>query len=255
RGSGLGLDPTRMTRIISETLDDLIKSKRENPAEILTSLAARLGLEASDLKDRLARAALDLAQPIPQALETFLPKPLVPQSRPLRDTPVRMHTGMAGLVLLHHFLPSYLDRAGCLTDGRFETPEQIYRAIHLIGLLAAGRANCPEHELTLAKILVGLPPDAPVGPGFDASDEDRSLANDLLRHVASEVPGLTNTTPDVLRDTFLMRHGEIFSATPENPMRLVVTRGPFDMLLGNVPWPFSTICCPWMNEALHVTWI
>jgi hypothetical protein len=33
-----------------------------------------------------------------------------------------------------------------------------------------------------------------------------------------------------------------------------VAPGPFDMLMDRLPWSFSLIRYPWMEEPLHVTW-
>lgn len=166
-----------------------------------------------------------------------------------------IHTGMAGLALVHVHMRTYLERNACLTPSGTLRADRLDRAIHLLGLLASGRADLPEHELSLPKLLCGLPPGEPVGPGAPATQPEQELATSLLSFAASQVPGLVNTTPEALRETFLMRHGIITRSAPGSPRVLRVTKGPFDMLLGGVPWPFSVISLPWMTEALHIEWI
>ena len=256
--AGVGLTPVA----IGDMVQDIAKSHAPDDGENETfwlALADRLGESQEELFKRLAPYVTNQMGPLPAPLRAAVA--FARQTTPPPETSIErtasistlIHTGLSGLILTHPYLPTYMERLECLDENRLP-PENADRAVHLLALLATGRADLPEHELALPKLLAGLPVNMPVSRGFAASDEEKALATDLLSHLASQVPALVNTTPEALRETFLMRHGQIAPARDGSNLTLRVTKGPFDMLLDQVPWQISLIRLPWMQEALHVEW-
>lgn len=251
-GAGLNMDHATLSRLVCDADQTTGQVLPDRFANLIAALAARLGMAQEDLASRL-NSTLAPTPPSPELAVLLNPKP---SRKPDIATPeeIPFHTSMAGLALVHLFLPTFLERSGCLDGNALALPRNADRAAHLIAQLATGTTQNPEHDITLPKLLAGLAPEDPVSPGFVSNPDEDALADDLLRHVASQVSGLQNTTPDVLRDTFLMRHGQIGRDHPDAPLTLRVVKGPFDMLLEGVPWSYSLIKLPWMREALHVEW-
>lgn len=250
-GAGVNMDHAALSRLVREAVQATGRPLPESLPELFDTIAQRLGMARDDLMLRLGSAVPPgtLTPELALLLSSTQAQPAspAPEAAPF-------HTPMAGLVLVHLHLPTFLERSGCLDGNVLTSPRQADRAVHLISQIATGTTQNAEHDIALPKLLAGLRPEDPVSPGFAATPEEDALADDLLRNVASQVSALQNTTPDVLRDTFLMRHGHIGRAHPDAPLTLHVAKGPFDMLLEGIPWPYSLIRLPWMREALHVEW-
>ena len=266
RKAGVALEPIGLSQLLLEVMKTNPLSDG-NEVAFLDTLARRLDLSRDALIRHLRPHVSSHSGTLPQALldviqqTVFSEHPIGSDSTDASETAetaipsnAPIFTPMSGLVLTHPYLTTYLDRLGCLENGQLPK-EHTDRAVHLFGLLASGRSDLPEHELMLPKLLANLSVTSPVSHGYEVKSEESELADELLRHLASQVPGFVNTTPDALRETFLMRHGQIIPSSDESGMVLRVVKGPFDMLLNDVPWPFSIIRLPWMQEALHVEWI
>ncbi|WP_299963856.1 contractile injection system tape measure protein [uncultured Roseobacter sp.] len=163
-------------------------------------------------------------------------------------------TNMGGLTLLWPFLARYFEEAGLTEGGAFRASGTAHAAIHHLSFLASGRTDWAEHELSLHKLLVGLPLDAPVPPQTALDPAMIEGAEALLRRVTASVPAFQNTDITALRDVFLMREGVFFRDSQGATSALKITAGPFDMLLGQVPWPLSPVRLLWMPAPLTVRW-
>ncbi len=127
------------------------------------------------------------------------------------------------------------------------------RAIHLLQYLATGRVGDMEHELALNKILCGVPLDQPLERQIRLTKKEKTEADGLLRAVIGHWSALGKTSIDGLRGTFLCREGKL-SQKPNGTWLLQVEQQTVDLLLGKLPWIFSTIKLPWMQEMLTVEW-
>ncbi|ABV94190.1 hypothetical protein Dshi_2456 [Dinoroseobacter shibae DFL 12 = DSM 16493] len=230
RRAGIGLDPRDLAARLAAAHAAAPIDAPEGPGAFHAALAAALDTSVEILLAHLAPP----------------PAPLAPAGE--------IHTGLAGLVLLHVHLATYLARSDCLDPSGGLRDDSRPRAVHLLALLASGRMDLPEHELALPKLLCGMPLATPLAPGGAATPEEAALAESLLGFTASQVAAFANTDADALRETFVMRHGVIRRPGPDAALTLQVTKGPFDMLLGGIPWPWSVVALPWMPEALHVSW-
>jgi hypothetical protein len=77
---------------------------------------------------------------------------------------------LAGLVLLHPYLPRLLAACGLYTAGqRMLAPEHLPRACAVLRALADARAQVLEHELPFVKLLLGAAPDEPLPNALPAS--------------------------------------------------------------------------------------
>jgi hypothetical protein len=63
---------------------------------------------------------------------------------------------------------------------------------------------------------------------------------------------LGSTSVAGLRETFLQREGQL--TRRDDHWQLLVEPRPFDMLLDQLPWGYSTVKFPWMQQVMHVDW-
>lgn len=193
--------------------------------------AARTGIAARDI-------AMPVVHPANQALE--------------------INEGLlsldAGLVLLHPFLQRLFNVAGITPAGTHELAQSaLPRAAALLHWLLSGREEVFEFELTTIKALLGLSPgqSLPVSTGL-LSDEDRAEAGNLLAAAISHWSALGKTSVDGLRMSFLQRRGLLRDIG--HAWQLQVEPGPFDMLLGSLPWGISIVRLPWMTKPIFTEW-
>ena len=74
----------------------------------------------------------------------------------------------------------------------------------------------------------------------------------LLHAVTQHWKALANTSIEGLRESFLQRNGRL--QLKDDAWHLTVEARPFDMLLDQVPWSFSTIKFAWMQRVIFVEW-
>jgi len=162
----------------------------------------------------------------------------------------------AGLVLLHPYLGTLLGTLGCLdSEGRCLRDAAIPRAAIMLGWLATGSDEIYEFELTVAKLLLGLPPDAAVSLGHSTRVDKgmREQGEALLAAVIDHWGALGSTGADALRLSFLARNG-LLSRAESGEWHLRVADEAYDVLLGRLPWGFGIVRLPWMPQPLHVHW-
>ncbi len=195
-----------------------------------------------------------------------LPKaPRAVATNPLADAPVaadelvqvgdaveKYLVKSAGLVLLVPFIADFFNEVGWLDNGAFRDGATQFRALHGLHVLATGQRHPPEYQLTLEKLLCGLPLDAPVPRAVDLLDAEYREADTLLAEVVALWKTLKNTSVDGFRAGFLQRDG-ILTRTGTN-WQLTVERNTIDVLLDTLPWGFSTAKLPWMPQLLFTQW-
>ncbi len=159
----------------------------------------------------------------------------------------------SGLVLLHPFLSRLFANIGYTRDDQWISEDSHRRSLVLCQYLIYGHAEYAEFELLLNKILTGYPLDESLPVDIELSDFEKNEANDLLKSVIKHWSALKNTSLEALQETFFQRDGRIVRA--DTGWLLKVDQKTFDVLLDKIPWGFSTIKTPWMNEILSVEWI
>lgn len=158
--------------------------------------------------------------------------------------------GQAGLVLLAPFLPLFLKNLGYINGGGMITGQnEIPMLLHY---LATGETEVPEWKLTLPKVLAGLKPGnhclTVIKPGIKTDDQ----IDIILRSVVEHWDKLKKTSPDGLRNTFIIREGTLHMKN--GFYFLHVQEQTVDILLAYVPWDYTTIKFDWMKEILFVEW-
>ena len=141
---------------------------------------------------------------------------------------------------------------GLLEHGEFVSTEATERAVHLLQYLVEERCDRQEYMLVLNKILCGLPADHVLIKEIAIGDEERQTIDGLLTAVIQHWGALGNTSVAGLREAFLQREGAL--RFKDDNWHLQVEEKAYDMLLDRLPWSYSLIKLPWMEQALHVQW-
>ncbi|MFO0137170.1 MAG: contractile injection system tape measure protein, partial [Cyanobacteriota bacterium] len=180
-------------------------------------------------------------------------QPTTPPTPPPRSDDDDLVIDGAGMVLLWPFLETLFSRLELLTQERlFGDEAKRQRAMALLGFLVDGDGDPPEWRLTLAKLLCGALPQAPYGLDAPLSDAERGEAEALLQAVLDHADGRLGDDGTSLRQEFLQRPG-LLSARP-GAWVLQVERRSGDEVLDGLPWSWSWIRLPWMDDLLQVVW-
>jgi hypothetical protein len=157
-----------------------------------------------------------------------------------------------GIAILHPFLETYFEDLKLVTNKQFIGEDASKRAVLLLHYLATAETEAAEFSLVLQKILCGLSLEETLPATIELSDEEITESQKVLRAVMNYWTPLKNTSIAGLQQTFLQRDGKLMRT--ETGWLLQVEQKTVDILLGKLPWGFSTIYLPWMDEVVHVEW-
>jgi hypothetical protein len=157
-----------------------------------------------------------------------------------------------GIVILHPFLEMYFTELGLTAEKQFINDDAHKRAVLLLHYLATGETEVAEFNLVLQKILCGLALEETLTTTIELSEKEVAESGNLLRSVMNYWPPLKNTSVAGLQQTFLQRDGKV--SQTENGWLLRVEQKTVDILLGKLPWGFSTLQLPWMENILSIEW-
>lgn len=158
----------------------------------------------------------------------------------------------SGIVILHYFLSPYFADLKLLANGKFKDVIAHQRAVLLLYYLTTGKSKVAEFDLTLSKILCGYPITETMPAVITLTRKEKTEAKRLLEALIDYWTPLKNTSIKGLRSAFFERDGKL--SQKENGWLLTVEQKTIDVLLGKLPWGYSTIRLPWMHEILNVDW-
>ncbi len=158
----------------------------------------------------------------------------------------------AGMVLLHPFLSSFFKKLNLTEEKDFKDTHSRSKAVMLLHFLATGEEQPKEYEMVLPKFLCEMPVNMPLDHTIELTEEEKEEANNLLQAVIEHWGALGGTSPDGLREGFLIRQGKL--EQEQTGWKLLVEQKTLDILLDRLPWNISLIKLPWMKELLKVAW-
>lgn len=159
----------------------------------------------------------------------------------------------AGLVILHPFLPAFLEQNGLVNDTRFTDERARQMSVFLLHYLATGASDAPEYELLLPKLLCDWPAAEPLERQIRLPKKAKKEGVELLHAVIGHWSKLGGTSPGGLREGFLRRPGKL-SRPDVNTWLLQVEQSAIDILLNALPWGIGVVKLPWMPQMLQVEW-
>lgn len=157
-----------------------------------------------------------------------------------------------GIILIHPFLHSLFKKLDLIHDQTFINLISREKAIYVLYYLLTGKLNPKEFELVVPKLICGYPIKAAISTDIMLSVGDRAEADTMLEAVIANWDILKNTSIDGLREGFLIRRGKIDRL--DDKIKILVEKGPIDMLLDYLPWSLNIIKLPWLKELIQVDW-
>ncbi len=158
----------------------------------------------------------------------------------------------SGIVILTPFFKTYFEKLELTNNNNFIDDQARGRAVMLLYYLATGTVEAAEFDLVLQKILCGYPLEQPLTTSIKLSKKEKTYSAELLNTVLHHWESLKGTSIQGLREAFLLRKGNL--ELRENGWILKVEQKTLDILLSKLPWGFSTIRQPWMQNILSVDW-
>lgn len=180
------------------------------------------------------------------------PESILPKQEEDDDLKDDFFIADSGLCLIAPYLPLFFSSLDLCGRESFHNEDKKQHAIYLLHYLATGQFDPSEEKLLLAKLFCGWPLHMPCFNDTPISDEENFACEDLLRSVIEHWSVLKNTSPDGLREGFLIREGKL--SVHGDHYLLQVEQQSIDILLEQVPWSFRLIKLPWMKKALQVEW-
>lgn len=159
----------------------------------------------------------------------------------------------AGMVLAVPYIPELFKRLNLTEKGEFKDRYAAERAIHLLQYMVNGNTSLPEFMLLLNKILCGIKTGIPIQRSIEVTEEEKATIQQLLEGIIKNWKAVSNSSIRGFQESFLQRNG-VLKQNDEGQWQLRVESKTFDMLLDQIPWSFSTIRYPWMNNVLYVQW-
>ncbi|TXI95112.1 MAG: hypothetical protein E6Q34_03595 [Burkholderiaceae bacterium] len=158
----------------------------------------------------------------------------------------------AGMVIIAPYIQRLFSILELTKNNAFVDDNAAQRAVHLLQYVVTGETSTPEYQLALNKLLCGIHGGLPIVAGIDLSEHEKTVVEQMLNGVISHWSALGKTSIAGLRQTFLVREGQL--RYDEESWQLRIPTSTFDMLLDRLPWSFSMIRLPWMRAPLHVKW-
>ncbi|MBC3883343.1 hypothetical protein H8K35_18260 [Undibacterium sp. LX40W] len=158
----------------------------------------------------------------------------------------------AGMVIIAPYIQRLFNILELTRDGTFVNDGAAERAVHILQYVVTGEQATPEYRLALNKLLCGIHGGVPIIASIDITDHEINVTEQMLMGVIANWSALGKTSIAGLRQTFLVREGQL--SFVDESWQLRIPSSSFDMLLDRLPWSFAMIKFPWMRAPLHVTW-
>jgi len=257
RLSNLAAEQTTKDKIISVIDADIERSKQHS--EPLEPSVIQQGIKLMNIKDKSVLLKTS-ATPLDNAENEIVPQVKADDAAWLHgendDIAAtqgnEISIGNAGLVLLSPYIPRLFIMLDLVSDGQFKQPKDAVHAMHLLQYVVNGSSETPEYELALNKVLCGININQPVAALAEISEEEKKVVYSMLNTVIQHWSSLGGTSVSGLQETFIERTGVL--QFNDKKWQLNIEQSQFDMLLDSLPWDYTLIKHPWMEQPLHVQW-
>lgn len=156
----------------------------------------------------------------------------------------------AGLVIVYPFIKELFKSCKMLSNSGEIISEDT--AVHLLYYVATKKLRPAEYEMTLEKILCGIPIHTPIEKEITLSEHQVNEAEEMLKALSEHWAAIKNSSPDAMRNTFLCREGKL--EIDDFDKKLFIQRKTEDILIDRLPWNISIVKTPWMKQFLTVEW-
>jgi hypothetical protein len=163
-----------------------------------------------------------------------------------------IYVPLAGIVLVHPFLPAFFNRVGLTREEAFSDPDAQERAVHVLYFIATRQEHPNEQDLSVLKLLCGWELQAPIAKYIDLTANEKEQAEGMLQALIGQWSALEGSTTEELRGSFFIREGKL--KTADLGWHLTVETKSYDVLMNTLSWGLSPIQYPWMEKMLWVDW-
>jgi hypothetical protein len=249
---GLNITDDVVEKIVLKNAAEIFQNPNENiPLEIFeNNIAAFFTEQSSIINKTIADNKPAFVQSTSNAT-TNVQQPAF-QTNDEESTEEKYAVKHAGIILLSPFLKPFFTNLHLLNSSEWKNKDAQYRAVHLLKFLSTGEHKTFEYNLTLEKIICGLPVDEPIPLDVELNEDEMIEAVQLLQSVIEHWKALKNTSVNGLRESFLKRDGIL--SQKENGWLLQVERKTLDVLIDSIPWGYSTLAFSWNEYLIFVEW-
>ncbi|MDZ4749827.1 MAG: contractile injection system tape measure protein [Saprospiraceae bacterium] len=172
---------------------------------------------------------------------------------PETETSPGYYIDNAGLVILNAaLLQKSFDALNWVKEKKITGDLSRHKMILWMDYLVWGEKKPQEYGMVLNKVLAGSHPTEICDITIPLTEDEKEKARDVLTTVINHWSILKNTGIESLRTTFLQRRGRLMES--DGGWQLHVASSGFDMLIDSLPWSYSIIKFPWMNQPLFTQW-
>ena len=158
----------------------------------------------------------------------------------------------AGIVIMWPYLTTFFKRLGYVEGKSFISEERQQRAALLLQFIITGSSKAEEHELVLNKLLCGIALEETLPLEIELTEEEEAEAINLINAVITNWKAMDGSSPDGLRETFLIREGAL--EDKDDHWTLRIERKGVDILIDQLEWGFSMIRLAWNEKVIYVEW-
>lgn len=166
-----------------------------------------------------------------------------------------VHVQNAGIILYWIYLKNLFSRLKLIQPqtNSFVNEKKAIRATLLLYLFVDNTfKEVPEYDLTLNKVLCGLPIEQPLPSKINIKQNERQEFLKLTSVLISHWQFLGKIDHKGFYHSFVDRMGLL--SWVETNWVLRVEKKPQDVLMKKLPWSISVIKLPWMQEHMVVEW-
>ena len=195
---------------------------------------------------------------VKKIIEEELEKNEEVEEEPVEPEPEELDFGIgvsvynAGMILCWPFFGRFFAALGLVEQGKFKGQQAEERAVQLLQYLATGLTDFEEWDLSLNKVLCGVPMNTPISPSFVITLEEEEMVNKLINGTIFNWEKMRGTRLETFRETFFMRTGMLYEK--DNRWELIVERKAYDLLLDTLTWNITMINLSMMKKRLNVQW-
>ncbi|WP_046744644.1 contractile injection system tape measure protein [Kordia zhangzhouensis] len=239
-----------VSKLAKDKIEDETKQKEENATQKNTESSNSIKKKTTSISSlkEIRNTSDSHANKTIKSLEENKQIKKYQSTRSMTNT--LLTTEKSGLILLHPFLVTFLKGAELVSEENKIT--HIEKACVLLHYLATENEEVTDVELSLEKIMLGIPVETVINYEGALSDQDKKLCVELLEAVLQHWVVLKKSTINTLRDMFLKREGEL--KYTKDDIHLKVERAAQDILLEKIPWNISLIRLKWMEKIMHIEW-
>jgi hypothetical protein len=246
--SKMGSSNKHLVELVLPIFEQWVDTKRPSMVDTLFS--------SRDIKSEVLFLIQHASRKVKKVVEEVIEKKEEDVAKVTEPEEVDLGEGVsisnAGMILCWPFFGRFFGAIGLVEQGKFKGQQAEERAVQLLQYLATGLTTFEEWDLSLNKVLCGVPLNTPISPSIELTVEEEELVKKLINGTIFNWEKMRGTRLETFRETFFMREGMLYEK--DNRWELFVERKAYDVLMDTMNWNISMINLSWMKKRLNVQW-